>query len=246
MDENTVSASSYQIRTPAFEGPFALVLELIEKRKLLVNDLSLSEITDDFIQHVRSKAEFPVEDAADFIQVAATLLLIKSKSLIPDLELSGEEEEDVEDLKRRLAMYEKTRDAARLLGRIFGRDLMVSAGEQTPEPAFGPGKDMTREQLAKALHDALAALEKEEKLPEARVRPMVTIEEMMDRLLGRVQKALNMSFKEFAGDTKEKVEVIVSFLALLELVKQGAVDVLQHESFADIRITNTSAGVPRY
>lgn len=245
-DELVVGASSYSIRTPAFEGPFALVLELIEKRKLLVNDLSLSEITDDFIQHVRSKAEFPVEDAADFIQVAATLLLIKSKSLIPDLELSGEEEEDVEDLKRRLVMYEKTREAARLLGRIFGRDPMLSAGERVPEPAFGPGKDFTRENIAQALREALTALEKEEKLPEARVRPLVTIEEMMDRLLGRVQKALTMSFKEFAGDTKEKVEVIVSFLALLELVKQGAVDILQHENFADIRITNTSTGVPRY
>lgn len=245
-DEILPAVSSYQIRTPAFEGPFALVLDLIEKRKLLVNDLSLSTITDDFIQHVRSKAEFPIEDAADFIQVAATLLLIKSRSLIPDLELSGEEEEDVEDLKRRLAMYEKTREAARLLGRIFGRDLMMPAGERTPDPAFGPSKDMTRENLAKALREALAALEKEEKLPEARVRPMVTIEEMMDRLLGRVQKALNMSFSEFAGDTKEKVEVIVSFLALLELVKQGAVDILQHENFADIRITNTSAEIPRY
>lgn len=246
MDETPFVGSTYAIRTPAFEGPFALVLDLIEKRKLLVNDLSLSEITDDFIQHVRSKAEFPIEDAADFIQVAATLLLIKSRSLIPDLELSGEEEEDVEDLKRRLAMYEKTREAARLLGRIFGRDVMLPAGEKAPDPVFGPSKDLTAENLAKALREALAALEKEEKLPEARVRPMVTIEEMMDRLLGRVQKALNMSFKEFAGDAKEKVEVIVSFLALLELVKQGAVDILQHENFADIRITNTSAGVPRY
>ena len=102
--------TSYTIRTPAFEGPFALVLELIEKRKLLVNDFSLSQITDDFIQHVRSQAEFPIEDAAEFIQVAATLLLIKSRSLIPDLELSGEEEQDVDDLKRRLEAYEKVRD----------------------------------------------------------------------------------------------------------------------------------------
>ncbi len=246
MNDELPVASSYTIRTPAFEGPFALVLDLIEKRKLLVNDLTLSEITDDFIQHVRSKAEFPIEDAADFIQVAATLLLIKSKSLIPDLDLSDDEEEDVEDLKRRLAMYEKTRDAARLLGRIFGRDMMLSAGERTPDVAFGPSKDLTSANLAAALREALTALEKEEKLPEARVRPMVTIEEMMDRLLGRVQKALNMSFKEFAGDAKEKVEVIVSFLALLELVKQGAVDILQHENFADIRITNTSAATPKY
>ena len=246
MSEVELVRSSYTIRTPAFEGPFGLVLDLIEKRKLLVNDLSLSQVTDDFIQHVKSQAEFPIEDAADFIAVAATLLLIKSRSLIPDLELSGEEEADVDDLKRRLEAYEKAREAARTLSRLFGRSVMVSAGERMPDPVFSPGKDLTGKGLEGALRLALTELEKEEKLPEARVRPMVTIEEMMDRLMARVQTALNMSFKEFSGDTKEKVEVIVSFLALLELVKQGAVDVLQHETFGDIRIENTSADVPKY
>lgn len=246
MADEVIAPRAFNIRTPAFEGPFALVLELIEKRKLLVNDLSLSQITDDFIQHVRSQAEFPIEDAADFIQVAATLLLIKSRSLIPDLELSDDEEEDVEDLKRRLIAYEKARDAARELGRVFGKNMMFGAGERIPDPMFAPSKDLTLAALESALRDALAALEKEEKLPEARVRPMVTIEEMMDRLIDRVQTALTLSFKEFSGDAKEKVEVIVSFLALLELVKQGAVDVLQHEAFSDIRITNTTAETPTY
>ena len=93
----------------------------------------------------------------------------------------------------------------------------------------------------------LKALEKvEEKLPEVRVRPLVTIEEMMDTLLSRVQRAMTLSFKEFSAGSAEKVEVIVSFLALLELVKQGAVEAAQHDAFTDIRITNTSAGVPRY
>ena len=237
---------AYTIRTPAFEGPFALLLELIEKRKLLVNDLSLSQVTDDFIHHVRSQAEFPIEDATDFIQVAAMLLLIKSKSLIPDLELSSEEEDDVDELKRRLEAYEKARDASRELARLFGRSVMISAGERLPEPIFSPSKDFTGELLASALRLALTALEKEEKLPEARVRPMVTIEEMMDRLLVRVQTAMTMSFKDFSGDKTERIDVIVSFLALLELVKQGAVEVLQHESFSDIRITNTSTETPRY
>lgn len=248
MDPEIIAAtrSSYTIRTPAFEGPFALVLELVEKRKLSVSDLSLTQVTDDFIQHVRSQSEFPIEDAADFIQVAATLLLIKSKSLIPELELSDEEEQDIDDLKRRLVAYEKAREAARTLGKLFGRNVMIEAGERLPDPVFAPSKDLTSKGLAAALRDALAELEKEEKLPEARVRPMVTIEEMMDRLMDRVQKAINMSFHEFSGEAKERVEVIVSFLALLELVKQGAVDVLQHENFSDIRITNTSAETPKY
>lgn len=246
MEVLTVHNNNYTVRTPAFEGPFALLLELIEKRKLSVSDLSLSQVTDDFIQHVRSQAAFPMEDAAEFIQVAATLLLIKSRSLIPDLELSGEEEQDVDDLKRRLVAYERAREAAKQLGRLFGRSVMVSAGERTPDVVFAPSKDLTLQGLEAALRSALAELEKEEQLPAVRVKPMVTIEEMMDRLLERVQSAITMSFKDFSGDAKEKVEVIVSFLALLELVKQGAVDAAQHDALTDIRITNTSTAVPRY
>lgn len=237
---------TFTVRTPAYEGPYELLIQLIEERKLLVNDVSLSQVTDDFIQHVKSKADFPMEEAADFIQVAATLLLIKSKSLIPDLELTDEEEQDVDDLKRRLEAYEKAREATRELSRLFGQRVMFSAGERAPEPVFAPSSDLTLVALEQALKDALAALEKEEKLPEVRVRPLVTIEEMMDRLMDRVQKSLTMSFKDFSGGAKEKVEVIVSFLAMLELVKQGAIDVAQQGTFGDIHMTNLSASTPRY
>ncbi len=238
---------SYTIRTSTYEGPFELILDLIEKRKLSVNELSLAQVTDDYIQFVRGQGQFPMEEAAHFIGTAATLLLIKSRSLIPELELSGEEEEDVDDLKKRLAEYERVRECSRELTRLFGKQVMVSAGERVPEPFFAPSRDLTVPGLELALATALAALEKaQEKLPEAKVRTLISIEEVMDTLLTRVQKAMTLSFKDFSGDKVERVEVIVSFLALLELVKQGAVDALQHESFSDIRITNTSSSVPHY
>lgn len=236
----------FSIQTETYQGPLELVIDLIERRKLLVNELALAQITDDYVQYIRSHPAFPIEDAADFIGVAATLLLIKSKSLLPELDLSQEEEEDVEDLKTRLALYEKTREAARALSELFGRNVMVSAGEKKPEPFFAPSRDLSLANLESSLKDALTALEKEEKLPEVRVRSLVTIEEVMDRLTERVQTALNISFKEFAGNTAEKVEVIVSFLALLELVKQGVVEAAQPGAFGDINITNASASVPNY
>ncbi|HYE23126.1 MAG TPA: ScpA family protein [Candidatus Paceibacterota bacterium] len=242
----SVTTPSYTVRTASYEGPLELLLDLIEKRKLHVNELSLAEVTDDFIQHVRGQAEFPMEEAANFISVAATLLLIKSKSLIPELALSEDEEEDVEDLKRRLLMYEKAREAARELSRIFGRAVLVSRGERAPEPMFAPSRDLSPETLTAALRNALTEAEKQEQLPEVRVKPLITIEEMMDRLTDRVQTALAVSFKEFSGGAKEKVEVIVSFLALLELVKQGVVDAAQHDHFADIKITNTAPTTPKY
>jgi segregation and condensation protein A len=245
--ESAVSDQGLHIRTEVYEGPFEVILDLIEKRKLSVNELSLAQITDDYIQFVRSQGDFPMEQAAQFIGIAATLLLIKSRSLIPELELSGEEEEDVDDLKKRLQEYERAREQARELSRLFGRSVMVAAGERAPEVFFAPSRDMTTDNLVLALRDALAALEKAaEKLPEARVRALVSIEEIMDTLLVRVQKAMSLSFKEFSSTATERVEVIVSFLALLELVKQGAVDALQHESFQDIQITNTSTSLPHY
>src|SRR3954470_10633078 len=101
--------ASFVIQANGHEGPLELILELIEKRKLHVNELSLSQVTDDFITYVRGHDAFPMEDATNFIGVAATLLLIKSRSLIPELELSTDEEEDVQDLKHRLEQYEKAR-----------------------------------------------------------------------------------------------------------------------------------------
>jgi segregation and condensation protein A len=253
--QTTTPKINFNIKTDAYQGPFELVLDLIENRKLLVNDLALANITEEFIQHVRAQNEFPVEETANFIQIAATLLLIKSKSLIPDLTLSEDENADVEDLKRRLEAYAKVRDATRELARIFGKTVMVPAGERLPEPSFAPSRDLSSAALAEALARVLAAREAVEELPEARVKPLVTIEEMMDLLAKRVQAAMTLSFKEFSKDNKDpstgfgagKIEVIVSFLALLELVKQGAVAAEQFDTHGDIRISHTaSTSVPRY
>ncbi|MEK7114327.1 MAG: ScpA family protein [Patescibacteria group bacterium] len=249
----------FNIKTDAYEGPFEILLDLIEARKLLVNDLALANITEEYIQHVRAQTAFPVEETANFIQIAATLLLIKSKSLIPDLALTEDENMDVEDLKRRLAAYEKVREAARELSRIFGKKMMLPAGERAPEVIFAPSRDLSAAALAEALvgalKRALAAREVVEELPEARVKPLVTIEEIMDQLAKRVQSALTLSFNEFSKGTKDpstslgasRIEVIVSFLALLELVKQGAVAAEQHTTYGDIRISHTAtASVPHY
>ncbi|MBI4088782.1 segregation/condensation protein A [Candidatus Kaiserbacteria bacterium] len=237
----------FSIKTDIYEGPFEVLLDLIEERKLLVNDLTLANITEDYIQHVRAQEAFPVEQTANFIQIAATLLLIKSKSLIPDLLLSDEESADVEDLKRRLAAYEKVREAARELSRVYGRTVMAAAGERALEVIFAPSEDLSANALAEALARVLAAREAVEKLPTTSIKPLITIEEMMDRLAKRVQSAMTLSFKDFAEGAKERVEVIISFLALLELVKQGAVAAEQYETYGDIRINHrASASTPHY
>src|SRR3989344_4656847 len=92
-----IGQTGFSIKTPLYEGPFELILNLIEERKLLVSDISLSSVTDEFIQHVKNQAAFPMEEAANFVSVAATILLIKSKSLIPELTLTNDEETDIRD-----------------------------------------------------------------------------------------------------------------------------------------------------
>jgi segregation and condensation protein A len=246
MDTQEQIVNPFLVRTERYEGPLELILDLIEKRKLLVNEVSLAHVTDEYITFVRSSPNFPVEDAANFISVAATLLLIKSRSLLPSLDLSEEEVGDVRDLTHRLELYEKAREASRVLSKLFGVYTMESAGNRIIEPAFSPSADLSIDAVSTACTMMLTAQEMIEKLPEVHVRPMVSIEEMMDTLHARVQRAITISFKSFTGDSMEKVEIIVSFLALLELVKQGSVEALQHNEFADIQITNKDAGVPRY
>ncbi len=97
----------FNIKTTVFEGPLDLLLNLVEKRKLFISDVSLAQVTDDFIRHVQSVENFPIGESAQFILIAATLLLIKSKSLLPTLQLTTEETENIHDLETRLKLYQK-------------------------------------------------------------------------------------------------------------------------------------------
>ena len=239
--------SSFHVRTAVYEGPFELLLGLVEERKLLVNDLALAAVTEEFIAHVREQRGFPLEETSRFIAVAATLLLIKSKSLLPNLALTEEEESDMGDLTRRLALYEKAREAARSLARLFGKRILSERGDIRIDPLFAPSRDLSLASLVEAYVEALqAARTSDTVLPETAVKTTVTLEEMMERLIQRVTTALSLSFREFTGTAKEKVETIVSFLALLELVKQGSVEADQKGAFQDIKMTASQVTAPHY
>ena len=244
--ETITPKTGFSIKTDSYEGPFEVLLDLIEARKMLVNELALATITEEFIAHVRAKEAFPLEQTSNFIHIAATLILIKSKSLIPDLSLSEDESADVEDLQMRLMAYEKVREAARELARIFDRAPLMPAGERAREAVFAPSRDLSKNALAEALARVLAAREAVKELPKARVKPLVSIEEMMDSLAKRVTEALQTSFRELTANAKEKTEIIVSFLALLELVKQGVVAAEQSGTHTDITVRRPEGTAPHY
>lgn len=242
--------NNFTIQAGTFEGPFDLLLTLIEKKKMHIGDVSLSQVADEYIRYVNSQEDFPVDETANFIVVAATLLLIKSKALLPILELTEEEEEDVEDLEKRLTLYKKIRRIALLLGPHWNKRPLAGRAYVPPQdPGFAPSEDLTIENLSQTLKGLLKTEHTFAKpLPKVKVQKVVSLEEMMDRLAKRIEKSLSMSFTEFSGMGKvEKVEVVVSFLAMLELVKQGVVRVQQTGAFQDIALETTKVtATPKY
>ncbi len=240
--------ADFKIKVGEVEGPLELILDLIEKRKLHISDVSLSQVADEFIEYIKSFEEFPMSDSADFILVASTLLLIKSKSLLPNLDLTTEEQGSIEDLEKRLATYKKYKELAAGIGKMFGNFLYFAGEKRKTDVIFSPTPDITLVFLKNALNEVLKNMPKEtESLPKVVVDKMISLEEMVDKLTERIKTSLRTSFSDFAGVGKvEKVNVIVSFLAMLELVKQGAVRVSQDRHFEDISIESENASVPFY
>jgi len=238
--------TAFQVKVGLFEGPFDLLLNLIEEKKLHISDVSLANIADEFIRFVQSQGTFPADQAASFILTAATLLLLKSKALLPTFKLTQDEEEDVKDLEHRLNLYKIFRDIARELGNLKGR-MYFGGLRRDNEPLFAPAPDMTVEGLYSALNDALKQAPIPEKRVETRVAPVVSLEEMMVRLGERVEKALSTTFKDFVGSPEDKREIVVGFLAVLELVKRGMLMAEQMGQYGDIQLEYAAKpGAPRY
>ena len=248
MLNDTMINDQFKVKTQAFEGPLDLLLDLIEKRKLFINDISLSKVTDDFISHIQQFENLPMGESAHFILVASTLLLIKSKSLLPELNLTEEEKGDIIDLETRLKIYQRIKDSSKLVQGLFGKDTIFTQSHSRPvSPVFVPDIEFTLEKSLFLLKDLIGRLPKKEKLPQVVVEKVISLEDMIGTLTKRIQGALRMSFKTFAGEHKEnKVNFIVSFLAMLELVKQGIVHVTQDSNFGDIQMETKEVGVPRY
>ena len=236
------------IKTTAFEGPLDLLLSLVEKKKLFINDIALSKVTDDFIAHIQNFGVMPIGESAQFILIASTLLLIKSRSLLPTLTLTEEEEEGIQDLETRLKIYKRIKDASIKIQNMFGKQIIFEQSQARPMiPVFSPHDSMNLLSLAQSIKDVIKALPKKENIPKAVVRKVISLEETIDNLTKRITQGLRMKFSDFSSFHKEeKVNVIVSFLAMLELVKQGIINVTQENDKSDIHMESKEIGIPRY
>lgn len=229
-----------------FAGPIEVLLHLIEERKLHISQVSLATVADDFLAYLESRPENDKAETANFILVAATLMLIKSISLLPTLEVSSEEKEGIEDLERRLKLYQEIKNLSLQVKERFGREIIFSRQETEAVPVFAPSSELTSSNLVLVVKNLIANFPAPEKIPQAIVKKVLSLEEAIGQLTTRIQTALRTSFRQVVGDQKERANVIVSFLGLLELVKRGLVNVEQSAHFADIKLETGAPQTPRY
>jgi len=248
-----MGTDTFQIKTAGFEGPFALLLGLIEKQKFHINDVSLANVTEEylnFLQEIQNKYahsnQKQAHEISHFIIVASTLILIKSKSLLPSLTLTDEEEGDIRTLEERLRLYEMFTKLSLNIKNKFGKEIIFAPEERkTTVKIFLPDAKITQEQMLSCVKEVLGSMPKKIFMPEVEVKKVVSIEEMIDRLAERIQKSMSVNFRDFTGHKREraatkeeKIEVIVGFLAMLEMVRQGVLDAVQAMDGDDIIISN--------
>jgi segregation and condensation protein A len=252
----------YIYKTENFEGPLDILLSLIEKRKLLISQVSLSVITEDFIEfinHMDVDDDLYLRHKSEFLSVASVLLLIKSKSLLPNLETTVEENTDIDDLERRLKMLELMRSYGQKIDLLWNKKNLYFQGNFKQDIVlFTPTKDINLESIKESIFKALFKIPKVEKENDKiKIRRTISIEEVMGKLSDRVRSALNFKFTSFSGagrklykneeEFKEhKKHIVVSFLALLELIKQNMLLANQNNLFEEIDIQSTKVNTPEY
>src|SRR3989338_9586946 len=140
---------TFAVKQEKFEGPLELLLDLIEKEKLSISEISLAKVTDDYIRHVRSLEKIDPEALAEFLVVAAQLMLVKSRSLLPGIELTREDEVAIGELEKRLEQYQRFRDLAGKLKALEKRHAYIATREHYAgmEPIFYPPTGLTADLL---------------------------------------------------------------------------------------------------
>ncbi len=237
----------FQFATESFEGPLETLLNLIELRKMSISEISLSEVCDAYLAYIEKLPELPLGETAQFILVASTLLLIKSRTLLPTLELSDDERESVEELERRLARYAIIRKAAKTLRKEWGKAPLVLAKRAPPhEAVFSPAETSTS-LIRDAAIRLIKSIPKPDQLAQAAVAPILALEDVIKSLHARLTTAIRTRWSDLTRNTTDRHVLIVHFLAVLELVRNGSASVAQDRLFSDITIEiENLTGAPRY
>jgi len=229
----------YTVKLKEFQGPLDLLLQFCEEKKLDITEISLAKVTDQYLVYLKTIENIPLEDLADFLVVASRLILIKSRMLLPNLELTEEEEEDIEALKRQLEEYKKFKNLAKKIEEIANHKNIAYSREKYHglKPIFYPPKKFKLENLKVAFKKVLEEIAFLQKLPEESIKLKISIEEKIKKIQEELSKKVRTTFQNMVKKSKSKMDIIVSFLALLELVKQKLAGVKQDRAFGEIKIS---------
>ncbi|PKM89109.1 hypothetical protein CVU83_00610 [Candidatus Falkowbacteria bacterium HGW-Falkowbacteria-2] len=230
--------------TDKFQGPLGLLLQLIESEEMDITEIALATIADQYVAYVEQADNIDPEEIADFLVIAARLLYIKSKALLPYLSIEAEEE-DLGDLEKQLRMYKQFIEASLKVSALIARDKMMFApayvkggrrGLQT-EPTFNPPSKLKKGDIEALWRQILLRVTKrEKKLPEVVLEAKVSIDDRIVHIRSLLAEQLSLSFQRFLEKAQTKVEVIVNILAVLELAKQRELVFEQEELFSEIRV----------
>jgi len=230
------------VKLEKFEGPLSLLLKIIEAEKMDIAEISLANIADQYVEFIRNTAAIDPDSMADFLVVAAKLLYLKSKALLPYL--FPEEDPEVDDLERQLKMYREFLEAMKKLEVLIKEKRFMFIPEErklwkmigAEEGFFAPPKKITPGEMARIFRDFLAS-KVVVKLEERTIEHKVNIEEKIEHIRNTLLSRISVSFRDFLAKAQSKTEVIVSFLAVLELMKQKTISVEQGELFSEILIS---------
>lgn len=228
------------VKLEKFQGPLALLLQLIEKEELDITEISLAKIADQYIKYIKNSNKIKPDELADFLVVATKLLLIKSKALLPYL--YPEEEDEIEEFERQLLMYKEFLKATEVIEKMIDKKKFMFAREFNKQAIlsdvniFSQPKNLTIEILRTIFQELINKNKLVDILEEKKLEHTVSIEEKILAIQQMLIDRIRISFDIVQSVAKNKMEVIVSFLALLELIKQRDVIVTQCSLFAEIDI----------
>jgi segregation and condensation protein A len=235
---------AYTIQLPVYEGPLDLLLELIEKAELDITKVALAQVTDQYLDYLRQIPEHQLDDLVSFLVIAARLLQIKSEALLPrPPSLEPSEEDPGDALTKQLIAYKKFKEAALHLAERtdLGMRTYLRLG---PVPITESKPDLSGISIDDLRSAFLTALESTPTFPDfgkVVIAQRIKIRDRIQVILQALQKSKQITFQKLFKGAKTKLEVIVSFLALLELMKQRLVKADQEGLFGDISITTGEA-----
>jgi segregation and condensation protein A len=232
--------TDYKVKLEVFEGPLDLLLYLIKRDEIDIYDISIERITRQYLEYLQAFRELNIDLAGEFIVMAANLLYIKSRNLLPldqqPPEDDAEEDDPRWELIRQLIEYKKFKEAAELLhSRALEQENVFARASQTTSDSPLPLSEVGIFQLINAFQNVLKRIEAREELQEI-FGENFTVSDKIDTILARVSEGLALKFSELFAHMASRVEIVVTFLALLELIRLKQVRASQRDPFAEIEI----------